>query len=223
MKGIKKTMNVEGFKSLMYEGFEEQGLQQAEIKLTNEMIQNLHYIEDKDARDMYLLSLISAQRKAVGKYSYRLSIEDVYQVLVEPTYKEIEDALQHLIELQFIQLTDEVESEYPRITDDTEYLHFTLVDDYDLSAKGIVFDGYWVKNQDDESCSEFVDLDYFDYDFFECEWVYDEDVERLREHKSKYYESIKEQKAIRVRLTDELKEMLNAQDVEGHPTILAKA
>lgn len=216
-------MNVEGFKSLMYEGFKEQGLQQAEIKLTNEMIQNLHYIEDKNARDLYLLSLISAQRKAVGKYSYRLSIEDVYQVLVEPTHKEIEDALQHLIELQFIQLTDEFESVYPTINDDTDYLYFTLVDDYDLTSDGIEFDGYWVKNQDDESCSEFVDLDYFDYDFFECEWVYDEEVERLREHKNKYYEGIKEQKAIRVRLTDELKEMLNAQDVEGHPTILAKA
>lgn len=216
-------MNVERFKSLMYEGFEEQGLQQVRIKLTNEMIQNLHFIEDKNARDLYLLSLISAQRKAVGEYSYRLSIEDVYQVLVEPTHKEIEDALQHLIELQFIQLTDEFESVYPTINDDTDYLYFTLVDDYDLTSDGLEFDGYWVKNKDDESCTEFVDLDYFDYDFFECEWVYDEDVERLREHKNKYYEGIKEQKAIRVRLTDELKEMLNAQDVEGHPTILAKA
>lgn len=216
-------MNVEGFKSLMYEGFKEQGLQQVRIKLTNEMIQNLHFIKDKNARDLYLLSLISAQRKTVGKYSYRLSIEDVYQVLVEPTHKEIEDALQHLIELQFIQLTDEFESVYPTINDDTDYLYFTLVDDYDLTSDGIEFDGYWVKNLDDESCAEFVDLDYFDYDFFECEWVYDEDVEKLRERKNRYYESIKEQKAIRVRLTDELKVMLKAEDVEGHPTIIAKA
>lgn len=216
-------MNVEEFKSFIYANLDEQGLQPVNIKLTNEMIQNLHYIDDKDARNMYLLSLISEQRKPVGKYSYRMSLEDIFQVLIEPTDKEIEDALQYLIELQFIQLTDEVESGYTGITDDTEYLYFTLVDDYDLSAEGIEFDGYWVKDLDDESCSEFVDLDYFDYDFFECEWVYDEDVERLREHKSRYYKGIKEQKAIRVRLTDELKVMLNAQDVEGHPTILAKA
>ena len=216
-------MNTEEYKSVIYAGLKEKGLQQVEIKLTNEMIQNLHYIEDKNARDIYLLSLISEQRKPVGKYSFKLSIDDIQQALVEPTNKEIEDALQHLIELQFIQLTDEFKSEYPKITDDTEFLYFTLVDDYDLNANGIEFDGYWVKNKNDESCTEFVDLDYFDYDFFECEWVYDEDVERLREHKSKYYESIKEQKAIRVRLTDELKVMLNAKDVEGHPTIIAKA